>query len=854
MSKLQDNDEDIGALGSILSWEDDEEGNQSMNAISAALREKESASSETSSVPPDTVQFSSRDGQFNFYSNGFSTASETSNSGNPLHLQTLSSENKGGALTMQLPMPTRVANFAQNQEQSPQLRSHPSNANQQIAQSNTQYQLDSSQHPENTMSQCRPQQGSNNSANLNQSQGLTAASFAQLLAQQGRSFMQQQSQSVQNQQFIQPNHQNANDAVQQNGQQSQKMQYADPSAFLQQLQIAQLQQQLQVAHQQALQTQQSNQQPQASLSSDNQHQIGQYPQKQTQGAYPAPVSRTLAQQPSNPAQSYGVNQASVQQGSGSNQQMLLSQPNSQVSFQVPASRSTAAPELASATNIAKPPMKKKSRVSGKEAMPSTSSTTQSTLDGVVSASDTEESSKRKDRSMSVVGKRLKTEPIDTSNMTTEQKARANRDRNREHAKNTRMRKKAFLEELKTTVDDLCQERDTLVSERTCAASVMVEMHNTRTEVLMSFFALRSTNEKRRELWASILDESCFTCAVPVTPYRSFPASEVQASKCQRTILGIDGMIADTASINVLFDSIVDRKKYPEGKIEFRYTLVTEEAVVAGNQMMARWVMTTTNAVQCGAKMEVAKQGMLCCKFNSAHKIIGLELMFDVMAFMLQLKHTVGSDGFSVVPNTVQTCQRAFDTPIMMILADSPYTIVQVNKLWEEMTGYTAEEVVGKVGLAKLQCPRTDERTLQGLMHEIRFKRPSASKLLHSKKNGDTFMNFLVAYPLSTDSRITHYLIVTEHTGWPSLKTAGKGTLTGSIPMPSRQSTTSSIASSSDTNFSGTTSINCTPSPNAAPSMSPSFFTSLQQNQTNPVAVAGLLSTSSLSEGISNKSE
>eukprot|EP00957_Ditylum_brightwellii_P100280 7642277-Ditylum_brightwellii.AAC.1 len=151
-------------------------------------------------------------------------------------------------------------------------------------------------------------------------------------------------------------------------------------------------------------------------------------------------------------------------------------------------------------------------------------------------------------------------------------------------------------------------------------------------------------------------------------------------------------MSDTASLHVLLNSLVDRSKYPNATVQFRYTLVTEDSVVAGNQMMARWVMSTLNATECGARMEVSKQGMLCCKFNSAHKIIGLELMFDVMAFMLQLKQSTGSDSFSVVPNTVQTCQRPFDTPMVMTLAERPYTIVQVNKLWEEVTGYRAEDV------------------------------------------------------------------------------------------------------------------------------------------------------------------
>jgi PAS domain S-box-containing protein len=279
---------------------------------------------------------------------------------------------------------------------------------------------------------------------------------------------------------------------------------------------------------------------------------------------------------------------------------------------------------------------------------------------------------------------------------------------------------------------------------------------------MSFFALRSSFEKQRELWASILDESCFACVMPVTPYRSFPASEVQVSKCQRTVLGIDGMMADTASLHVLLNTLVDRSRYPTAKIEFRYTLVTEDAVVAGNQMMARWVMSTLNATQFGARMEVSKQGMLCAKFNSAHKIIGLELMFDVMAFMLQLKQAAGSSEFTVVPNTVQTCQRPFKMPMVMTLAERPYAIVQVNKLWEEMTGYKAEDVVGKASCRILQGQETDQKAVEQLMSEVRFKRPGSATFVNYTRGGKRFHNFITLYPLSADSKITHYVALTSH--------------------------------------------------------------------------------------------
>ncbi len=475
----------------------------------------------------------------------------------------------------------------------------------------------------------------------------------------------------------------------------------------------------------------------------------------------------------------------VQQGRSLPQQAM----QQQLQFQAQVSNAAALPSQTQATA----PVPKRARAASTKKTPSTSSATPSrslvaSKAPLVSASDTDCESRH-----AAVGAKTSIKAflladdlsestenkgdIDLSHLSPEEKVRANRDRNREHARNTRLRKKVYLEKLKSTVDELCRERDTLVTERAGAANILVEMHNTRTEVLMSFFALRSANEKRRELWASILDESCFACVMPVTPYRSFPASEVQVSKCQRTILGIDGMMSDTSSLHVLLNSLVDRSRYPDATIVFRYTLVTEEAVVAGNQMMARWVMSTLNATQCGARMEVAKQGMLCCKFNSAHKIIGLELMFDVMALMLQLKQAAGSDTFSVIPNTVQTCQRSFDKPMVMFLAEEPYTIVQVNKLWEDMTGYKAEEAVGKASCRLLEGEETDVTAVESLMNEIRYKRPASAMLIRYRKSGERLQDFFHAYPLSTDSRITHYLSLSSHV--QTIQSLSVGSLQGS---------------------------------------------------------------------------
>lgn len=381
----------------------------------------------------------------------------------------------------------------------------------------------------------------------------------------------------------------------------------------------------------------------------------------------------------------------------------------------------------------------------------------------------------------------------------DQKLLYNRERNREHAKNTRLRKKAYVERLKISVDELCRERDTLVSERATAADLMVEIHAKRVDVLRSFFALRGsyTVDQKRELWSSILDESSFTCRMPVTPYQSFPSSEVQVSNCQRTIVGVDSMINDAAANYVFLDSIVDRARFPEGKIKFQYTLVTEESVVAGNQLMARWAMSTLNAKrQCGACAELHQRGMLICKFNSAHKIVSLEIMFDVMAFMLQVKMAMGFDNFNdvVIPNTVQTCQKAYDYPMVMTLANRPYTIVQVNERWENLTGYKRSEVVGKHSCSILQGAVSDgtragmtqqqRKEIDQLMGPVLFKRPSCAMLTNCTKSGRRYRQYVTIYPLSTDSNISHYFGLTTFVQWMDAPPPDKGLRTMNDPSQS----------------------------------------------------------------------
>ena len=48
------------------------------------------------------------------------------------------------------------------------------------------------------------------------------------------------------------------------------------------------------------------------------------------------------------------------------------------------------------------------------------------------------------------------------------------------------------------------------------------------------------------------------------------------------------------------------------------------------------------------------------------------------------------------------------------------------------------------------------------MNDIRFKRPTSAMIVRYKKCGENFRDFFLSFPLSTDSRITHYLFLSSH--------------------------------------------------------------------------------------------
>ena len=127
------------------------------------------------------------------------------------------------------------------------------------------------------------------------------------------------------------------------------------------------------------------------------------------------------------------------------------------------------------------------------------------------------------------------------NLTADERAKQNRDRNREHARNTRLRKKAYVEELKKTLTELVHQRDAAEVERKRLAQRELEQREVRFRVLEEFLKLRGgakaatiINGATESKWCAILEDQ-FQLTLPVTSYREMVHGHSQHDSSSKVV-------------------------------------------------------------------------------------------------------------------------------------------------------------------------------------------------------------------------------------------------------------------------------------------------------------------------------
>ena len=150
---------------------------------------------------------------------------------------------------------------------------------------------------------------------------------------------------------------------------------------------------------------------------------------------------------------------------------------------------------------------------------------------------------------------IKDEDMEQPELSTEEKAKINRDRNREHARSTRLRKKAYVNKLKELVEGLHAERTEETKKNRVAIQHLSEIQAVRKSVMRTFLKYLSSYESDERKWGTLMEDN-FWFKQPITPYRSFPRYEIE-NECRKT-RGIEGMITESASMSVMIEGIGSR--------------------------------------------------------------------------------------------------------------------------------------------------------------------------------------------------------------------------------------------------------------------------------------------------------
>lgn len=170
------------------------------------------------------------------------------------------------------------------------------------------------------------------------------------------------------------------------------------------------------------------------------------------------------------------------------------------------------------------------------------------------------------------------------------KDQASRERNRLHARNTRLRKKAHVEKLKKTMQVLSEESKQIEREYHMIVLREEQKHHQRRQVVKTMLAYRARGEKDRVLWESVLAPD-FTLTVPVNGYESFDPAE--AVDDVREVKGVDGTIRDAASFALMIQSIARRHRRGPKAVEVQFSLLDSDIVQQRECAMCYWKMTVS---------------------------------------------------------------------------------------------------------------------------------------------------------------------------------------------------------------------------------------------------------------------
>lgn len=235
----------------------------------------------------------------------------------------------------------------------------------------------------------------------------------------------------------------------------------------------------------------------------------------------------------------------------------------------------------------------------------------------------------------------------------EERAKQNRDRNREHARNTRLRKKAYVEELKRTLTELVSQRDAAEVERRHEAQRNREQREVRFRVMEEFLKLRGRNEPNAARWVAILEDG-FAFTLPRTPFRRMVdndklwtsddtrggSDQAPSFACTEQVLrGADAVIEDSAHLSEFLNSIGGTYSTHGDSAQVRivYQCDRKRFFMDNNVAFMDFTASSSGTVAKGFANEVLFKGSMKALFSPAsNKLISVDMTFDTASIVHQV--------------------------------------------------------------------------------------------------------------------------------------------------------------------------------------------------------------------------
>lgn len=199
-------------------------------------------------------------------------------------------------------------------------------------------------------------------------------------------------------------------------------------------------------------------------------------------------------------------------------------------------------------------------------------------------------------------------------MSHEERAKASRDRNREHARNTRLRKKAYVEELKRTLTALADQRDHHLAQQQDKAQQEAEQRNVRYRVLEEFMTLRGRGNHVNEdahRWGAILVPG-FTLRLPTLQKDNQSNQWIVQDK---TLMGVDQVMLDASA----FAHVLQQTSHAS----LQYQTDRNSFMMDGNLAVLEWTATSV------AKEDLSFNGNIKAQFDPAsNQLVSVTLLFD----------------------------------------------------------------------------------------------------------------------------------------------------------------------------------------------------------------------------------